>query len=131
MSTPLNVWFASQYFDTIPKEIEEFALIDGCNKINSLIRIILPLSSPAIVTMATITFLMTWNEFILGVIFINKFENLPYTVALTISGRMYQGTYDFGLLSAGAILGLTPVIIIFALFNKYLIAGITKGAIKM
>jgi len=56
---------------------------------------------------------------------------MSYTVALTTLGRMYQGTFDFGLLSAGVIVGLTPVIIIFTFFHKYLIAGITKGAVKM
>jgi multiple sugar transport system permease protein len=129
-SLPLNTWFAIQYFNTIPKELEESAMIDGCNRIQLLLKIFLPLAAPALISMSIITFLATWNEFILAVIFLNKAEIFTFTVALVTYGTIYQGAVDFGFISAGIIIGLLPVLLIFTILHKYLITGLTRGAIK-
>ena len=130
ISLPLNTWFAIRYFNTIPRELEESAMIDGCDRMQLLLKIILPLASPALVAMSIITFLTTWNEFMLAVIFLNKAENFTFTVALVTYGQGYQGTFEWGIISSGIIIGLFPVLLIYMLLHKYLITGLTGGVIK-
>ncbi|MEM1515839.1 MAG: carbohydrate ABC transporter permease [Candidatus Bathyarchaeia archaeon] len=127
---PLNVWFAQRYFDTIPRELEEAAMIDGCSAFRSFIKITLPLATPALVTMSLISFLITWNEFLLAVILISSPRNFTFTAALTGLGATYYGGFRYGILAAGSLLGLIPLIIFFALFRKMLVRGLTQGAIK-
>lgn len=127
---PLNTWFAQRYFDTIPRELEESAMLDGCSKIQSFMRIVLPLAAPALVTMSLISFLMTWNEFLLAVILISSPRNFTFPAALTGVGATYYGGFRYGILAAGSVLGLIPMLIFFTLFRKLLVKGLTQGAVK-
>lgn len=131
LSAPLNTWMAISYLTTIPRELEESAFIDGCSRRQVMVHILLPLSAPILAVMSMVAFLYTWNELILAVIFLNTKENFTFPVALTAFGSGYQGGgfyWDF--VAAGAVLGFVPVLIFYAFARKYLIEGLTKGAIK-
>lgn len=131
---PLNVWLTTNYFNSIPRELEDAALIDGCTPLQIYLKIILPLSTPVVIVTSIFTFFITWNEFILAVIFLTKKSVLTYPVALmSVGAATYaggRGTYHWGFLSAGALLGFLPVIIVYLLCKKYLIAGLTSGGVK-
>jgi raffinose/stachyose/melibiose transport system permease protein len=117
------------FFKAIPREIDQAALIDGCNKFELFSRIILPISKPALATLFIIDFLATWNEYLLASVIINDFK-----MKTVSSGLMYfigeQGTGNSnGLLSAGMIITIIPVLIVFIFFQRYFVEGLS-GAVK-
>ena len=122
------VWILHSFFASVPKEIEEAAALDGLSKIQTLIRVILPLVWPGIVTATIFTVVACWNEFAASLIILSTPENQPLSVALTKFIGQYQTAwyYVFGI-SAVAII---PVVILFAVIEKRLVAGLTAGSVK-
>ncbi len=125
---PFAIWNLKGYFDTIPKELEEAALIDGCSVTSSFVRIILPLSVPALAITILFSFMSGWTEFILAWTFL---EN-PSRFTLAMALRSMQGQYstpwsDF---SAMSILMSLPILLIFYLFQRYIVSGLTVGGVK-
>jgi multiple sugar transport system permease protein len=122
------VWILHSFFASVPKEIEEAAALDGLSKIQTLIRVILPLVWPGIVTATIFTVVACWNEFAASLIILSTPENQPLSVALTKFIGQYQTSwhYVFGI-SAVAII---PVVILFAVIEKRLVAGLTAGSVK-
>lgn len=125
---PFCVWMLKGYFDTIPKELEESALIDGASQIQIFIRIILPLARPAIAVTALFSFMTAWNEFILAATFMNA--ETAYTLPVTL--RSYVDAYhtDWGYFAAGAIIVSVPVMALFFALQKNLVGGLTAGGVK-
>ncbi|MDY0062393.1 MAG: sugar ABC transporter permease [Myxococcota bacterium] len=125
---PFCVWMLKGYFDTIPKELEESALIDGATQLQIFTRIILPLARPAIAVTALFSFMTGWNEFILAATFMNS--ETAYTLPVTL--RSYVGSYstEWGHFAAGAIIVSVPVMALFFALQKYLVGGLTAGAVK-
>lgn len=126
--TPLGIFLLRQYISELPKELEEAAVLDGASTMNILHKIIFPLAKPALVVLFLYQFLNTWNAFLFPFLFTNtdKLRTLP--VALTF----FQGqqSIDIGHLMAGAGLSAIPVLILFAVFQRKIIAGLTAGAVK-
>ena len=122
------VWILHSFFASVPKEIEEAAALDGLSKIQTLIRVILPLVWPGIVTATIFTVVACWNEFAASLIILSTPENQPLSVALTKFIGQYQTAWHsvFGI-SAVAII---PVVILFAVIEKRLVAGLTAGSVK-
>lgn len=134
MSTPVNTWMAIGYFNTIPKEIEEAALVDGCNVLQIIFQITLPLSAPVLISMATYTFFMSWNEFIIASILITRKELFTYPLALlyvSTSQIAYGGGIVYSIVAAGSVIGTLPVIVIVLFFRKYLVLGFAGGGYKI
>ncbi len=121
-------WMMNGYFSTIPKEIEEAALIDGCSRFQSMFKVTLPIAMPGVVTVVIYTFIAAWNEFMFALTFINVTEKRPLTTGLyNFVGRW---TVSWHYLMAAALLAIIPVIILFMLIEKQLVQGLAGGAVK-
>jgi multiple sugar transport system permease protein len=126
---PFSTWMLMGYFKGIPREIEEAALIDGCGRIKSLIRILIPISIPGIVCATLFSFTLSWNEFIYALTFVSSSENKMAPIAVV--GELIRGDiYFWGSLMAGAVLASVPIVIVYVFFLDYYISGLTAGAVK-
>jgi ABC-type glycerol-3-phosphate transport system permease component len=125
---PLNILLMKNYFETIPTELEEAALIDGCSRLGVLRRITIPLSMPGFAIAAVLSFRFSWNEFILPVVLANRSDSMVFQVALYQFISLYR--IDWGYLSAGITLSLIPVLVLMLTFQKQMIKGMTLGAIR-
>jgi arabinogalactan oligomer / maltooligosaccharide transport system permease protein len=125
---PFCVWMLKGYFDTIPRELEEAALIDGASPATIFFRIVLPLAKPAIAVTALFSFMTGWNEFILAATFMDKesMYTAPVGLRFFVSGYSEQ----WGYFAAGAIIVSIPVVALFMFLQKYLVSGLTAGAVK-
>ncbi len=126
---PFCVWNLKGYFDTIPIELEESAKMDGASAVTIFYRIILPLSKPAIAVTALFSFMTAWNEFVLALTFMDK--ETMYTAPVGL--RFFVGGYaeqQWGYFAAGSIVAALPVMILFLVLQRFLISGLTAGAVK-
>ena len=125
---PFGVFLMAQYIRGLPVEIEEAARIDGAGDLGILFRIVMPMSAPMLVVLALFTFLTTWNTFLYPFLFANSSEMHTLTVGLAF----YLGnqSVDWGHLMAGASISALPVILLFVLFQRQIIKGMTAGAVK-
>lgn len=125
---PFSTWMLRSYFDSIPKELDEAAKVDGCPPLRGFFQIILPLAVPGIAAVAIFSFLFSYNEFFISSVFLRD-ENLM-TMPVGIQSFMQQYSADWGSLMASATLAMVPTLILFLLIQKYLISGATAGAVK-
>jgi arabinogalactan oligomer/maltooligosaccharide transport system permease protein len=125
---PFCVWMLKGYFDTIPRELEEAALIDGASPATIFFRIVLPLAKPAVAVTALFSFMTGWNEFILAATFMDQesMYTAPVGLRFFVSGYSEQ----WGYFAAGAIIVSIPVVALFLFLQKYLVSGLTAGAVK-
>lgn len=125
---PFCVWMLKGYFDTIPKDLEEAALIDGASQWTIFFTVIMPLAKPAIVVTALFSFMTAWNEFILAATFLG--DEKAFTLPVTLQN--YVGSYstEWGHFAAGAIIVSVPVMALFFILQKSLIGGLTAGGVK-
>jgi arabinogalactan oligomer / maltooligosaccharide transport system permease protein len=123
-----SVWMLKGYFDGIPREIEEAALIDGVSRVGILWRIILPLAGPGISTVAVYAFLMAWNEFFFAYVFLAS--NDKYTLMLGMYSFIQQFTTQWGHIMAAGTLTTLPVLVFFFLIQRALTRGLVAGATK-
>jgi multiple sugar transport system permease protein len=125
---PFCTWLLMGYFKTIPLELEECALIDGANRWQILVRIILPLAVPGLISAGIFAFTLSWNEFIYALTFISSSE--VKTVPVGVVTELVEGdVYHWGPLMAGALFGSLPVAILYSFFVEYYVSGLT-GAVK-
>jgi multiple sugar transport system permease protein len=117
------------YFKSIPRELEESALIDGSSRMRALVEIVLPLAMPGILSAGIFAFTLSWNEFIYALVFITTtpMKTLPVGV---VSELIRGDVFFWGSLMAGALLGSVPVALIYSFFVEYYVAGLTAGAVK-
>jgi len=127
-SIPFSVWMLKGYFDTIPHELEEAAVIEGASAGTIFWRIVLPLAKPAVAITALFSFMTAWNEFILAATFMDKEEMYTAPVGL----RFFVGGFSqqWGYFAAGSIIVSIPVVILFLYLQKYLVSGLTAGSVK-
>ena len=125
---PLCVWMLKGYFDTIPRELEEAARIDGCTQFQVFWKIIIPLSLPAIAVTSLFSFLAAWNEFLLALTF--NTSNANYTLPVGLASFISPTKQLWGDFAALSIIAAIPVVLLFILFQKYLINGLTAGSVK-
>jgi multiple sugar transport system permease protein len=122
-------WMLQSYFATIPKELEEAAWIDGANKLQSLLRVFLPMATPALAVTAILTFIYSWNEFVLVLTLLRSDEKLTLTMKIfTLVGGAY--TVEWNTVMAATLLATVPVAIVFATLQRYLVRGLALGAVK-
>lgn len=125
---PFCTWLLIGYFKTLPFELEECALIDGASRFQILIKIILPLSLPGLISAGIFAFTLSWNEFIYAPAFISSSENK--TVPVGVLTELVEGdVYHWGSLMAGALFGSLPVAVLYSFFVDYYVASLT-GAVK-
>lgn len=125
---PFATWLLWRFFQSIPDVLEDAARIDGCSRLGALVRVVLPLSAPGIATAMIFVFLNVWNNFLFALIFTRTYRARTLPVAITEFQR--QTGVDYGLSTAGAVIGaLLPLMITF-LFQKYIVRGLISGAVK-
>jgi multiple sugar transport system permease protein len=126
---PFCTWLLMGYFRTIPKEIEECALVDGCTRIKALLRIVLPVAIPGIITAALFSFTLAWGEYLYSTTFVT--DSYEKTIPSAVVGELIRGdVYHWGGLMAGALLGSVPIALIYVIFLDYYVSGLTAGATK-
>jgi len=128
IQTPFNVFLIYSFVGKIPKDIDEAAIIDGCSPLQLFFSIIVPLIKPVLVTVMVLTFLNTWNEYILPLYFLGSSDKWPMTLAVYNFFGMYFR--DWNLVCADIVLTSLPVIVVYLLGQKYIVTGMTAGAVK-
>jgi multiple sugar transport system permease protein len=125
---PFCTWLLMGYFRTIPYELEECALIDGASRLQILVKIMLPLAVPGLISAGIFAFTLSWNEFIYALTFISSSENK--TVPVGVITELVEGdVYHWGSLMAGALMGSLPVAILYSFFVEHYVSSMT-GAVK-
>lgn len=127
---PFAIWNLKGYLDTIPRDLEEAARIDGATINQTFLRIILPLATPALAVTAFLGFLSGWTEFALSWQFLNKVENFTLSMALWNMTGQYAGQVPWSNFAAMALLVATPVSVVYLLLQKYIVSGLTIGSVK-
>jgi len=128
MNIPFCLITMSSFFQRIPVSLEEAAMIDGCNKFQTMSKVVLPMMQPGIVATFVFAFIGAWNDLFFGVMFTNS--ESAKTVPVGLSSFVQKFDINWGQMSAAGMISLIPVIIMFAIVQKYIVAGLTQGAVK-
>jgi multiple sugar transport system permease protein len=126
---PFCTWMLIAYFKSIPKDMEECAMIDGCSRIGAMIRIVLPMAIPGVIFSAMFSFTLSWNEFVYALTFIS--DTTHKTMSVAVPTELIRGdAYFWGELMAASLLGSVPVALLYSFFMDYFVSGLTAGALK-
>jgi multiple sugar transport system permease protein len=126
---PFCTWMLIAYFKSIPKDMEECAMIDGCSRIGAMVRIVLPMAVPGVVFSAMFGFTLSWNEFVYALTFISN--TAEKTMSVAVPTELIRGdAYFWGELMAASLLGSVPVALLYSFFMDYFVSGLTAGALK-
>lgn len=128
LNLPFSIWMLRGFFDTIPYSLEESVMIDGCSQFKSFYIIVLPLSAPGLSTVGIFTFINCWNEYMLASVFLRNDEIKTITVGL--QKFVEQFTIDWSALMSASAVATIPTIFILLVAQKYLVQGLTAGAVK-
>jgi len=123
-----SIWILHAYFSSIPVELEEAALLDGCGRLAALAKVTLPLAVPGVITAVIFTFIAAWNEFIVALTLTTDADTQPLTVGITSFIGEYQVQWQY--LFAASLVAVVPVVVLFAFIERYLVSGLTAGSIK-
>lgn len=125
---PFNSILMSGFITNIPEQLEEAAMVDGCSRLKAVFVVILPILLPGVVATTVFTFISAWNEFLFALMFVSK----PAFFTLPVGLRYMQGEFDihYGALAAGSLISLLPAVILFGIVQKYLVQGMSAGAVK-
>jgi multiple sugar transport system permease protein len=128
LATPFALWNLSNFFGSLPPELEEAARVDGCSRLGALVRVVLPLSRPGILATGLYAFLLCWDEFLYALIFTSTEQ--AKTIPVAIAEFTGRNAVDFGLIAAGGILASLPPVVLSVAFQRYLIGGLAAGGVK-
>ncbi len=124
---PFLIWILMGFFEGIPKELEEAALIDGANRLQAFIRVMFPISAPGVMAAAVLNFIMCWNEFLFALVLTGADSA---TIPVALAALQTQRGVLIGKLAAGVIMAIAPIVILSLFIQKYLVRGLSFGAIK-
>jgi trehalose/maltose transport system permease protein len=129
---PFTVWVLTSFFQSLPKELEEAAYVDGCTPLQTLYKVMLPLVAPGMVTTGLLAFIAAWNEFLFAVSFLQTPENRTVPLAIFLFATSSSGGYEipWGAIMAGTIVVTIPLIVLTLIFQNRIISGLTAGAVK-
>lgn len=127
-TTPFVLWIMGNFFQTIPKDLEDAAQVEGCTRIGALFRVILPLARPGLLATILFAFLIAWDEFLYALIFTSTTASKTIPVAIAEFTGRYET--DFGLQAAGGVLAALPPVVIATVFQRYIVGGLARGAVK-
>jgi len=125
---PVSTWLLIGFFNAVPAELEEAAMIDGSSRLGALWRVTLPLALPGLAATAIYIFLLSWNEFFFALTFMNSTD--MRTIPVGLSSFFAEHSVDWGLVMAGSVVASLPVIVLFGALSRYFIQGLTSGALK-
>jgi multiple sugar transport system permease protein len=123
-----SIWILNGYFSSIPKDIEEAAMLDGLSRFQAMRKVILPLAMPGVVTAVIFTFIAIWNEFVVALTIISSTSKEPLTVGIESFIGQYQTQYQY--LFVASLIAIVPVVVLFAFIERFLVRGLTAGSIK-
>ncbi|KPL83946.1 hypothetical protein SE15_01685 [Thermanaerothrix daxensis] len=125
---PFAIWMLSTFFESVPRELEDAALIDGSSRLGTLFRVVLPVAAPGIVSTALFTFLLAWDEFFFALIFTSTIAAKTVPVAIA----EFTGRYavDITAMMTGGVLAALPPVLLALVFQRYIVSGLSAGAIK-
>src|SRR5262245_1431486 len=128
LSLPIAIWILTTFFLEVPREIEEAALIDGCNRLQALYKVILPLAAPGILTAALLVFIHAWNEFFFALIIMTD----PTVQTLPVGIALFPGEYTmpWGEIAAASTVATVPLIVLTLVFQRGIVRGLAAGAVK-
>lgn len=127
INIPFVIWMMSGFFDGIPKELDESARVDGCRRLSVFIRIILPISLPGLATTAIFAFMLSWNDFLFALLLTSTSSK---TATVGISEFLTAYNLDLGPMTSAAVLFSFPIMLFSFLIQKYIVSGMTLGAVK-
>jgi arabinogalactan oligomer/maltooligosaccharide transport system permease protein len=125
---PFTVWTMKGYYDTIPRDLEEAAMVDGSSQIGAFVRVVLPLARPALMITGLFSFMAGWSEFIVARVILSS-QSL-YTLPLGLEGLAGTFQTEWATYSAGSLLVSVPVVALFLILNRFLVGGLTLGGVK-
>ena len=125
---PFSTWMMKSYFDTVPRDLEEAALVDGCTRMQALARVVLPLAAPGVATVALFVFILAWQEYMYALTLTRTTDMRTLPVGISL----FLGEYRvlWGSLMAGSVVVTAPVILLFIYLQRYLVQGLTLGGVK-
>jgi len=127
-AVPFSTWLLMGYFRSVPVELEEAALVDGCTRLGSLVRVILPMSLPALAVVAFFAFTQSWNEFLYANVFVNSVEVRTVTTGLTLF--IVEDVFFWGPMMGASFLSALPPLVLYLVFQRWVVKGLTLGAVK-
>jgi multiple sugar transport system permease protein len=127
-STPLSTWLLMGFFRGIPVDLEEQAMVDGATRMQAIVRVLLPLSAPGLIAVSVFAFTGAWNELLLALIFITSpnLQTVPVALQYLITGDVFR----WGLIMAGSVLAALPVMVLYYLTQRFVVQGLSAGAVK-
>jgi multiple sugar transport system permease protein len=125
---PLAIWILTQFFSTLPKSLEDAALIDGCTPFQAFVRVIVPLSAPGLFTAAILIFIWAWNEFLFALIMTSTPESRTVPVALALFAGLHE--LPWATIAAATVVSVLPVVVLVVLFQRRIVEGLTSGVEK-
>lgn len=128
ITVPFTVFILIGYFESLPDELDKAARVDGCSRLQTLIKIYLPLSMPSIVAVILFTFLASWNEFLLALMFTQTIAS--QTLPVIVAGFTSDFTISFAFINAAGVIAIIPPVILAIFFERYIVSGLTTGAVK-
>lgn len=128
LQLPFSVWLLKSYVDTIPEDLDRAARVDGCNRLQTLIHVLLPSLLPGIAVVAIFNFVFAWAEFVMAFTILN--DSSLYTVSIGIFSFQGQYSSDWRLISAASIIAMAPIIVLFVALQRYFVRGLVEGAVK-
>jgi len=128
ISVPFTTWMLRGYFLGIPRDLQDAALIDGCSKIGVLLKVVLPISAPGLVTAAIFAFTQSWSELLFALVIVNSKE--LYTLPIVVTMLKIGDVYIWGQLMATAVIAATPPVILYMFIQRYVVQGLMAGAVK-
>lgn len=127
---PFSIFMMRNSFESVPRELQEAALIDGCTPITMLYRVMLPVAYPGVVTVGLFTFFAAWNEFFAALIFLSDSDKYTFPIYLVSAQQGQYGTINWNSLQAGVVISALPCIIVFLILQRFYIKGLMSGAVK-
>ncbi len=129
ISSPFAAWFLRGYFDTVPKELDEAATIDGCGRFQILTRILIPVTMPGIISITLLTTVSCWSQFVIPFILLSNGEKFPISVGLNnLQSTSEAITTHY--LAAACVLGILPTVVLYTVFQRFIVSAMTDGAVK-
>ena len=128
VTVPFSIFILTGYFESLPDELDKAARVDGCSRLQTLLLVFLPLALPSLVAVVLFTFLTSWNEFLLALMFTQT--PASQTMPIVVASFTSDFTISFSFINAAGVLAIIPPVIIAILFERYIVSGLTAGAVK-
>lgn len=127
-TVPFCTWMLIGYFRTIPRELDEAAMVDGATRLQTLLKVILPIAKPGLAVVALFAFTHAWNEFLYALVFVHSNDTKTLTAGLT--GLIMGDTFIWGQLMASSVIAIVPILIIYIVAQRYIVEGLAAGSVK-